>query len=235
MTCVILQPSYIPWRGYFHLIQKADVFVFYDDVQYDRHGWRNRNRIKTPRGPEWLTIPVRSAGDRWKEVTIREMQIAWEKNWAASHLAKFRQFYSKAPFFERYKPMLERWYGNRPELLADFTIDTTIELAHELGLRRTQFIRSSTLKCDGSRTERLVKILKMLGATLYISGPAAKDYLEEDLLAKEGIALEWMTYDYPPYPQLHGDYDPQLSIVDLLLMTGPDAPAYIWQKAAQFA
>jgi hypothetical protein len=232
MTCVILQPSYIPWRGYFHLIQKADVFVFYDDVQFDRNGWRNRNRIKTPRGPEWLTIPVRSAGARLK---ILEMEVAWEKDWAASHLSKIRQSYARAPFFERYRPMLERWYGQHPEKLADFTIETTIELARELGIRRTQFIRSSTLKCDGAKTGRLVKILKMLGASLYISGPAAKAYLEEDLLAKEGIALQWMTYDYPPYPQLHGDYDPQLSILDLLLMAGPEAPAYIWQEAAQVA
>ena len=232
MTCVILQPSYIPWRGYFHLIQKADVFVFYDDVQFDRNGWRNRNRIKTPRGAEWLTIPVRSAGARLK---ILEMQIAWEKNWAASHLSKIRQSYAKAPFFERYLPMLERWYGQHPENLADFTIETTIEVERELGIRRTQFIRSSTLKCDGAKTGRLVNILKMLGASLYISGPAAKAYLEEDLLAKEGIALQWMTYDYPPYPQLHGDYDPQLSILDLLLMAGPEAPVYIWQEAAQVA
>jgi hypothetical protein len=235
MNCVILQPSYIPWRGYFHLIQKADVFVFYDDVQYDHHGWRNRNRIKTPRGTEWLTIPIQSRGEGWKETPIRDVRISWERPWADSHFDKLRACYSSAPFYKRYRPMLERWRQSKPELLADFTIETTVELAHELGIDRTQFVRSSALGCAGVKTDRLVQVLKKVGATHYISGPAAKEYLEEEKLTAAGIGLEWMVYEYPEYPQLHGPFDPHVSVLDLLMMTGPEAAGYIWREAVQHA
>src|SRR5689334_4988003 len=132
MRCVILQPSYIPWRGYFHQIQKADVFVFYDDVQYDRHGWRNRNRIKTPQGLKWLTIPLKSVGSQWKDARICDMQIAQDGHWRRAHLESLRHCYARAPFFAEYQEMLERWYGTSDERLSEFTISTTIELAREL-------------------------------------------------------------------------------------------------------
>src|ERR1700733_12005565 len=99
MNCAILQPSYLPWRGYFHQIQKADLFVFYDDVQYDRHGWRNRNRIKTRSGPAWLTIPLESSGDRWKEARICDIRVSEPGDWRRVHLATLRHCYAKAPFF----------------------------------------------------------------------------------------------------------------------------------------
>ncbi len=228
MNCVILQPSYIPWRGFFHQIYKADVFVFYDDAQYDRHGWRNRNRIKTPNGPQWLTIPLKSVGAEWKRATISDMEISWDREWNQKHFESLRHSYSKAPFFNRYQPMLERWYRERPETLADFTISTTIELAHELGIRHTRFVRSSSLGACGARTNRLLQILQTLGATNYISGPAAKDYLEPDKLNAHGITVEWMLYEYPGYPQLYPPFHPQLSILDLLVMTGTSAGTYIW-------
>lgn len=228
MNCVILQPSYVPWRGFFDQLYKADVFVFYDDVQYDRHGWRNRNRIKTPRGPQWLTIPVKSVGSQWKDATICDMQISWEKAWNRAHFETLRHSYAKAPFFREYEPMMQRWYERRPERLVDFTIDTTIELARELGIEHTQFARSSTLDCSGTKTDRLLSILKKLRATHYISGPSARDYLETDKLRNAGISVEWMAYDYPEYPQLYPPFDPQVSIIDLLMMTGPRASEYIW-------
>ncbi len=228
MNCVILQPSYMPWRGFFHQVYKADVFVFYDDAQYDRHGWRNRNQIKTPRGAQWLTIPLKSIGAQWKEATICDMEISWDRNWSQTHFETLRHNYSKAPFFKHYQPMLQNWYSRQPERLADFTIETTIELARELGIRHTEFIRSSTLNSTGSKTDRLLQILQKVGAKHYISGPAAKDYLEIEKLDSCGISVEWMVYDYPEYPQLYPPFDPQLSILDLLLMTGGDAGAYIW-------
>jgi hypothetical protein len=228
LNCVILQPSYIPWRGFFHQIYKADVFVFYDDAQYDRHGWRNRNQIKTPRGPQWLTVPLKSIGAQWKEATICDMEISWDRNWSQTHFETLRHSYSKAPFFKRYQPMLQNWYSGRPERLADFTIETTIELARELGIQHTQFVRSSTLGSSGTKTDRLLQILRKIGAKNYISGPAAKDYLETEKLEAEGITVEWMVYDYPEYPQLYLPFHPQLSVVDLLLMTGGEAGNYIW-------
>ena len=229
MNCVILQPSYIPWRGYFHQIYKADVFVFYDDVQYDKHGWRNRNRVKTAQGAKWLTIPVHSKGNVAHQTLINEIQISWNEDWTARHWMTIKQSYSKAPYFNQYAPLLEEFYQRRSELLADFTIDLTVALARALGIQHTRFVRSSSLEAHGAKTDRLVSILTQLGTTHYISGPSAKDYLEEDRLEAAGISLEYMVYDYPEYPQLYPPFDPQVSIVDLLFMTGEHAPQYIWR------
>src|SRR6478752_5495545 len=125
MNCVILQPSYIPWRGYFHQIQKADVFVFYDDVQFDKGGWRNRNRIKSANGSMWITIPVNvSLG-----MPINEVPIDWRHAWAKKHRAQIEQSYRKAPHFSAYEPLLNELYSSHDELLADFTINSTVTLA----------------------------------------------------------------------------------------------------------
>lgn len=228
MKCVILQPSYIPWRGYFHQIAKADLFVFYDDVQYDKHGWRNRNRIKTAQGSRWLTIPVLSSGAVSRQMPTNRIRINWDRPWNASHLDILRQTYRKAPFFGRYEPLLIKFFSQTPEFLADFTIETTIALARELGINSTRFVRSSELEnITGQKTERLVCILKRLGATHYISGPSAEEYLEKQKLADAGITLEYMVYNYPSYQQLYPPYDPNVSILDLLFMTGDTAFSYI--------
>lgn len=224
----MLQPSYIPWRGYFHQIQKADVFVFYDDVQYDRGGWRNRNRVKTANGPVWLTIPVAKKGSVETGALINSIRIDWKRPWTKSHWTTIRQAYGKAPFFKTYCDLLEDMYSRQPELLVDFTIDTTIEIAGLLGLGDRRFVRSSELTADGAKTDRLVSILRQVGATHYVSGPSARDYLEEDKLADAGISLEYMEYAYEPYEQLHPPFEPQVSIIDLLMMHGPEAPRFIW-------
>ncbi len=228
MKCVILQPSYIPWRGYFHQIFKADLFIFYDDVQYDKHGWRNRNRVKTSQGSRWLTIPVHSAGVVAEKIPINMVRINRDKPWHTTHWTTLRQLYGKAPFFRQYEPLLTDYYGRNPEFLADFTIELTIELARQLGIVHTRFLRSSALSgITGSRTERLINILKSVGATEYISGPSAQNYLETELFPAAGISLEYISYDYPHYPQLYPPYDPQVSILDLMFMTGPEALGYI--------
>ena len=228
MRCVVLQPSYIPWRGYFHQIQKADVFVFYDDVQYDKHGWRNRNRIKTREGTRWLTVPVHTKSHGRTRLRINEIQIDGSTNWAQRHWRSLTQSYGKAPFFGRYAPLLEPIYRDPPACLADLDIALTMILARALGLAGARFVRSSALGLSGARMERLVSVLRAVGATRYVSGPAARAYLDEAELAREGIGLEYMRYDYPAYEQLHPPYDPAVSIVDLLFMEGPRAADFIW-------
>lgn len=228
MNAVILQPSYIPWRGFFHQIHKADVFVFYDDVQFDKRGWRNRNRIKTPSGPRWLTIPVHSRGHQLQHTPIQSIEISWETDWNQAHWRTLQQHYHKAPFFDRYRTLLDLFFSRHDTLLADFTIDLCIALARELGLTKTRFLRSSTLGATGTKTDRLVDVLQKIGATHYITGPSAREYLDESRLAAAGISVEYMDYSYPQYPQLYPPFDPQVSILDLLFMTGPEAPAYIW-------
>lgn len=231
MKCVVLQPSYIPWRGYFHQIRKADVFVFYDDVQYDRGGWRNRNRVKTANGPTWLTIPVMKKGSLAAGTPTNAIRIDWNRIWTRAHWATIRESYARAPFFEEYSGLLETIYSRRPDLLADFTIQTTVEIAELLGIGDTTFLRSSNLNVVGAKTDRLISILRQVGANHYISGPSARHYLEEWKLAEAGVTLEYMEYRYPAYNQLHPPFDPQVSVIDLLLMAGPDAHRFIWGKA----
>jgi hypothetical protein len=224
---VILQPSYIPWRGYFDQIRRADLFIFYDDVQYDKHGWRNRNQIKTAQGKQWLTIPVHSAGVTQGR-PIHDVKIDWSKPWSQSHLRALVSSYNKAPCFKQYLPLLESFYARRDEYIADFTIATTMTLARELGIQRTRFMRSSELEgISGEKTDRLIQILKRVQATHYISGPSARDYIEPEKFSQSGIGLEFMEYGYPEYPQLYPSYDPYVSVLDLLFMVGDRAGSLI--------
>lgn len=227
MNVVILQPSYIPWRGYFDQIRRADLFIFYDDVQYDKHGWRNRNQIKTAQGKQWLTIPVHSKGVI-EGIPIKDVRIDWSRLWAKNHLKALTFAYKKAPYFQDYLPLLETFYNRRDECLADFTIETTILLSRELGIPSTRFLRSSQLPdIDGLKTDRLIQILQRVGAKHYISGPTARDYIEPEKFEQAGITFEYMEYNYPEYPQLHPPFDPYVTILDLLFMTGKEALRYL--------
>jgi hypothetical protein len=230
MKCVILQPSYIPWRGYFHQIQKADIFVFYDDVQYDKHGWRNRNQIKSLTGRQWLTIPILTKGILSKSTPINEIIIdSSQTDWRRKHLRTLRQAYHNSSFFSQYEGWLSDVYSRNHRYLAEFTIDLTIQLAKELGITNTQFMRSSEINSTGSKTQRLLSILENIGANHYITGKAAQNYLIEEQFDEAKITLEYMEYDYPEYPQLYLPFDGQVSILDLMFMTGSKAKEYIWE------
>ncbi len=234
MKCVILQPSYIPWRGYFHQIIQSDVFVFYDDVKFDKNGWRNRNRIKTPQGLKWLTIPVRSKGVETNHTPINQIEISWDRDWISSHWNTIQMAYHKAPYFDFIAGNLKPFYQQRPGRLADFTINLTKGITTMLGNQRVKFIRSSELEnIHGEKTERLIQILGRVGCDHYISGPSARDYIDSHQFERAGISLEYMTYDYPEYPQLYPPYDPQVSILDLMFMVGPDALNFIDHKNSQ--
>ncbi|CCE24415.1 WbqC family protein [Methylotuvimicrobium alcaliphilum] len=229
MKCVILQPSFIPWRGYFHQIQIADIFVFYDCVQYDKHGWRNRNKIKTPLGTQWLTIPTSASGS-YEGLSIQEVTIAKDNSWRRKHLASIEQNYRKSPYWSQYKPLVESIYANDTEKLADLTCASTIEIARTLGIEHTRFIRSSELNAIGEKTDRLLDVLQKVGADHYISGPSAQEYIESDKFERAGITLEYMYYDYPEYPQQYGAFEGGVSVLDLLFNVGPEAPRYIWDR-----
>ena len=233
MTCVVLQPSYIPWRGFFHQVFKADVFIHYDDVQFDKHGWRNRNLVKGPAGPQWLTIPIHAKGNVTQGLPIDRVAINHASDWPRKHWETIRQLYGKTPYFAHFAPRLREFFAAPPELLADFVIPLTEYLAGELGIRHTRFVRSSQIGGEGKKTDRLIALLKAVGATHYISGPAAKEYMEEDKLTAAGISLEYMTYDYPEYPQKHPPFATNVSVLDLLFATGPEAARYIWGDAAE--
>lgn len=227
MKCVILQPSYIPWRGYFHQIALSDIFVFYDDVQYDKRGWRNRNMIKTAAGLKWLTIPVHSKGAQTENIPIKEIPIVWEKPWNDEHLKTIYHAYKSAPYYDYFYDFLQNSFSIKMDYLADFTCNLTQSISEFLGITGKIFLRSSSLKTTGSKTEKLIQILKMVGADHYISGPSAKNYIDNQLFENEKISLEYMKYDYREYPQLYHPFEGGVSIIDLIFMTGPDALNYI--------
>lgn len=226
-TAVVIQPSYIPWRGYFDLVRRSDIFVFYDDVQYDKHGWRNRNRVKTASGARWLTIPVHAKGNTVDATPINQIRIDWARDWRRSHLEQLRHSYSRAPYFKECAPLLDAIYSDASEHLADFTIAGTVHIARHLGLESARFMRSSELHASGSKNDRLIEVLQKVGATHYISGPSARSYIDEQRFKDANIALEYIEYAYEPYEQLHPPYDGGVSILDLLFMKGADANRFI--------
>lgn len=221
ITVVVLQPGYLPWLGFFDQLHRADVFVYYDDVQYDKHGWRNRNRIKTQSGPQWLTVPVRHSGQGCPRIV--DVEIDGRTPWARKHVASIRQAYARSPFLARYLPPLEELLERKWERLVDLDIACAAQMAEWLGLDR-RIERSSALGIAGVRSERLVNICRHFGASCYVSGDAAREYLDVALFERHGIRVEWQRYAHPVYPQLHGEFVPYLSALDLLLNCGERAP-----------
>jgi len=224
MRVAVIQSNYIPWRGYFDIMHDADVFVFYDDVQYTVNDWRNRNRVKTANGIVWLTIPVGDQNDRRIcDVVIRDQA------WPRKHWMTIEQSYRGAPGFARYREFFRGIYARSWESLSVLNQTTIRAIAGDLLGIRTQILDSRDFDLQGKGSDRLLMLLKKMGATDYISGPSARSYLGAETYAQNGVRVHWKDYSsYPPYPQLHGAYAPDLSIVDLLMNCGEDAPRYIW-------
>lgn len=224
MRVTILQPSYIPWAGYFFQILDCDIFVFLDDVQYTKGNWRNRNKIKTPNGPLWITVPV-STKNRLGQ-TILEAEIDNRVNWRKKHWESIKQSYRKARCFAEYENFLRDVYSKSWEYLAELNIYLMVEISRLIGIE-TRFVRSSELYADGSKTERLVNICKKVGASEYMAGEGAKIYLKEDLFEKEHVKITYRDYHPVKYPQLYGEFIPYLSIVDMLFNCGKDSIKYL--------
>ncbi|MBM3618243.1 MAG: WbqC family protein [Alphaproteobacteria bacterium] len=220
----ILQSNYIPWKGYFDIIRQVDEFIFYDDVKYTKNDWRNRNRIMTMQGARWLTIPC---GEPTHQ-RIEEVRI--DKNpWQKQHFELLAWNYKKAPFWSALEPFLKETYLDRTwEYLSDFNQSFITRVTRDYLGCDTAFAQSSAFTLKGAKEDRLLDLLEQAGATHYLSGPAARDYLKAESFAERGIQLEYMDYSgYPEYPQLHGSFDHAVSILDLLLNTGGDALRYM--------
>jgi WbqC-like protein family len=229
----IVQSCYIPWKGYFDLINLVDEFILYDDRQYTRRDWRNRNRIKTPQGTQWLTIPVEVKG-RYEQ-RIDETRIS-DPDWAELHWKTLMHNYAAAPFFDDYRDRLEGLYRRADDpLLSAVNRLFLDELSAILGIE-TRLAWSTDYAAEGAKTERLVSLCRAAGATHYLSGPSAREYMDEGLFSEAGIELEYMDYaGYPEYPQLHPPFDHAVTILDLILNTGPDAPRFMKSFAAREA
>lgn len=224
----ILQSNYIPWRGYFDLIHDVDLFVFYDDVQYTHSDWRNRNKLLTKDGPRWLSIP---AGHDFSRL-ICEVEIP-DQRWKKQHRDIIAQNYRKAPFFKESQPLLDFLYENDITNLSDYNQRAIRHICELLGIH-TRFTDSRLLSVGGGKTERLIGILEKVGATTYISGPSARDYIDESLFNEAGIKLEYKEYPaYPAYLQCYSPFSPFVTILDLILNVGSDSSCYIWEWRTQ--
>jgi WbqC-like protein family len=221
----ILQSSYIPWKGYFDIVNSVDEFILYDDVQFTRRDWRNRNRIKTPQGLRWLTIPVQSKGRYLQRV---DETVVSEPTWARSHWNAFAQNYSTAPYFSRYRASFEEMFLTCTELRLSWINRRFIEaICAILGIS-TPLTWSTDYAAHGTKTERLVSLCVAAGATAYLSGPSARDYIEEEEFKRAGIELSYMDYSgYPEYTQLHPPFEHGVTILDLIFNVGDNAPEYM--------
>jgi len=214
----ILQPGYLPWLGFFEQLHKSDVFVLYDDVQYDKHGWRNRNRIKTANGVQWITVPINFS---LKDYTLlKDVRIDNKQNWKKKHLSSIKQNYSKAPFFKDYINIFEEAYSMDWEYLVDIDIHFIYKLSDALGIETKKIVRSSELNIKGDRIERLIKICKMFNADTFYEGSSGRNYIDDRIFLENGIRVEYQDYKHPVYNQLYGDFEPFLSVIDLLFNNG---------------
>lgn len=221
----IVQSSYVPWKGYFDLIRAVDEFVLYDDVQFTRRDWRSRNRIKTANGLLWLSVPVTVKGRFTQRICDT---VISEQGWAERHWRSIRHAYARAPHFKTYESALEQLFATATATnLSHVNHQLTAGLCRLLGVQ-TPFRWSTEYASSGDRTARLVSICRQAGATEYVSGPAARAYLEPQQFEDAGIRLLYADYaGYPEYEQLYPPFEHAVTIIDLLVHAGPESRRFL--------
>lgn len=223
MRVAAIQPSFIPWRGYIDFIATVDVFVFLDDVQYTTRDWRNRNKIKTPKGVEWLSVPVLH---KERSQLIVDTQIDYSTQWRKKHIGSWSANYRAAPYFNALTEILNDLVGCEGTTISQLNIELTRRICAYLNIY-TPMLISSELKLRGSRTDRLIDLLRKLNANVYLSGPSADEYLDKEAFRRNGIQLEYKSYDYAPYPQLWGGFVGEVTVLDLIANCGREAKSLI--------
>jgi hypothetical protein len=218
----IVQSNYIPWKGYFDMINRVDEFVLLDDVQFTKRDWRNRNRIKTPAGPRWLTIPVATKGHYHQRI---DETVVTHPDWYDRHWKTIANNYASARHFAEYRDSVEELYRTATDrLLSKVNRRLLKGICALLGIS-TPISSSTDYAVEGAKTERLVNLCKATGATVYLSGPRARAYLDEDVFRDEGIAVEYMDYSgYPEYVQLYPPFSHEVTVLDLIFNKGAEAP-----------
>jgi WbqC-like protein family len=222
-TCAIHQPHFMPWLGYLAKWAAADVFVFLDTVQYEKNGWQNRNRIKTAAGPRWLTVPVHAR----LGTPIGAVAVDAAQPWRERHRRAIETAYARAPYLARHRAALDRLYATSWERLAPLAVATAEWLAQAVGIATPGRLASALAVEGGDATERLVAICRAVGADTYLAGRDGARYMDRDAFAAAGIAVRYQDYKHPEYGQLHGEFAPFLSGLDLLLTHGDDALAIL--------
>lgn len=227
MRGVILQPTYLPWLGYFEMINSADIYIAFDHVQFVRKSWHHRNRIKGANGAIWLTVPVQQTG---RTTRICDAKIAYgQGNMLEKHWLTIQHVYNKSRFFQDYKPLFEKIYSINYEYLSQLNIEIIKTILHILG-KKIKFVCSSTLNLHDEnlgKTEKIVHLCKEVGITSLYDANSAATFLDTSLFKKEGIGIEFQNFNHPVYRQLWGDFFPYMSIVDLLFNEGDKSLAII--------
>lgn len=225
MKIAISQSNYIPWKGYFDNIAQVDIFVLYDDMQYTKRDWRNRNKIKTAKALKWLSIPVNVKGKFYQK--INETIIS-DPDWNKKHLDILLQNYRSAKCFKEVEPFIKDLYTNcTGKTISEVNTHLLKRICIFLNIN-TKIIHSSEFELAEEKTQRLVNLSKDLNATEYYTGPAAKNYMDEDEFLKEGIQVKYYDYsDYKTYDQIYGDFEHQVSILDLIFSEGKNAKYFL--------
>lgn len=224
MKTAIIQSNYLPWKGYFDIIHDVDIFVFLEDVQYTKNDWRNRNKIKTPFGSKWITVPVKG-GIQQK---IFEVKIDNSINWIDKQKRQIEASYSRSQYYDCYKNEIFEILSMNFNTLSELNRYSIKKISKILGIE-TKFLISNDLHLDIRKDDKIIKICQHIGADSYLSGPAAKNYIEPSQFFREKIDLIYKDYTgYPVYPQLYGNFDPAVSIIDLIFNCGEKSPYYIW-------
>lgn len=218
----VIQSSYIPWRGYFDFIDSVDLFVIYDDVQYSTGSWRNRNQLKTASGLKWITVPVKKK----LGLAIDETEIEYGQPWLEQHRGLLRASLGKTPHHRDAIALWDEGTAAVARTIGELNVNLLMPVCRYLGIA-TPIIHSRPLGLTGARTERLVALLRAVQGTTYVSGPAAKSYLDVEAFRRHGIGLEFKSYSYRPYPQPFGPFAGAVSILDLIANVGPAARAYL--------
>jgi hypothetical protein len=230
-TVVIHQPDFVPYLGFFQRFLFAEEFIVLDHVQFvtgTSRSWTHRDKVKTPAGEKWLSLSVRKSP---LGTPINQIELSDSVNWVTANLALLKQNYSTAPFFGEVFPFVESLYENPPKLMVNFNL-RSIELLMDLLDVRLPWVRSSELKPEGTSTEMLINLLRKIGATRYMSGIGARDYMELDKFARAGIEVVWQEFKHPIYRQQYGAFKPNLSSLDLLFNCGITSSRRILKETA---
>jgi hypothetical protein len=220
-TVAIMQPTYLPWIGYFDLIDQVDCFVFLDSVQFERRSWQQRNRVKAPDRTLWLSVPVLSKGKRGQ--VIKDVRLELSDFFVNKHLSTIEHLYAKSEFYDRYMPELSTVMLKPRESLAELDIDLINWFCEQMEID-TPIVSSSDLEVSGKRVELLVDICRAVGAKRYVSPQGSKSYIDENnLFESNGIDLAYHEFRHPEYRQLYDSFVPYLSALDLLFNEGPDS------------
>lgn len=223
MIVTIHQPQYMSWLGYFDKMDKADVFVFLDTVQFKKNEFQNRNKIKGPEGGQWITVPVHhNYGQKIRDVTINNT-VKWRKK----HMMSLISCYKRAPFFDRYIEKFEALLSRSWEGLSRLNIECVKLIASILDIE-VKFITAFDLgDITEDRDLRLVEIVKSVGGDIYLAGSAGRDYMDLEVYERAGVCVEFQEFSHPEYPQLFGKFLPNLSVVDLIFNTGERSLEYL--------